>query len=70
MFYFKKLIEPNFSHCAFSFRITVLFFALSGLDVMNALDITDKVKEDIVNWLYAQQILPSNDGMDGFEILF
>ena len=47
----------------------MLFFALSGLDIMNALDITDKVKEDIVNWLYAQQILPSNDGMDDFEIL-
>ena len=41
----------------------MLFFALSGLDIMDALEIPDNVREDIINWLYAQQILPCDDGM-------
>ena len=42
----------------------MLFFALSGLDIMNALEISDKLREDIINWVYAQQILPSGNGID------
>jgi len=64
--FMKRMIDILPSQYGFfdTSRITVLFFALSGLDIMNALDITDTVKEDIVNWLYAQQILPSNDDGD------
>ena len=41
--------------------MTVLFFGLSGLDLLSALDtISDDYKKDIIEWIYAQQILPSN----------
>ncbi len=43
--------------------MTVLFFALSGLDVMNALDTIEDQKNDIIKWIYAQQVVPSNKSM-------
>lgn len=45
--------------------MTLVFFALSGLDLLGALDenISDKRKEEIIDWIYAQQILPE-DGRD------
>ena len=42
--------------------MTVLFFSLSGLDIMDALELNDETKENILNWIYAQQILPDEDG--------
>jgi geranylgeranyl transferase type-1 subunit beta len=43
---------------------TVLYFALSGLDVLNALDqITDQKRQSIIDWVYAQQVLPSADSI-------
>ncbi len=46
--------------------MTLVFFALSGLDVLNSLDATLplKEKEDIINWIYAQQILPDGEDED------
>ena len=51
-------------HSVYSFRMTVLFFALSGLDLMDALNLSDENKKDIINWIYAQQILPNDDGIE------
>ena len=48
-------------------RMTIAFFGLSGLDVLGRLDsiVSAKRKQEMVNWVYAQQILPSQDsGMD------
>lgn len=43
--------------------MTLAFFGLSGLDVLGALDtIPPKRKEEIINWIYAQQIFPGEDG--------
>jgi len=42
----------------FYFRVTVAFFALSGLDVLNSLQLIEKDKTDIIEWLYSNQKLP------------
>ncbi|XP_013385112.1 geranylgeranyl transferase type-1 subunit beta [Lingula anatina] len=39
-------------------RMTVAFFALSGLDILNALHIIEKDKNDIIEWIYSLQVLP------------
>lgn len=46
-----------------SSRMTVLFFALSGLDVLNSIDTILNERNEIISWIYAQQIL-SSDGED------
>lgn len=45
-------------------RMTLLFFAISGLDMLNALDKVEKDKEKIIDWIYSLQILPSEDSDD------
>ena len=49
-------------HQMFSFRVTVAFFALSGLDVLGALGVIDSSKENVINWIYSNQVLPNADG--------
>ncbi|XP_049791198.1 geranylgeranyl transferase type-1 subunit beta [Schistocerca nitens] len=40
-------------------RLTILFFALSGLDVLNALDeLSEEKKKHIINWIYSLQVVP------------
>ena len=41
-------------------RMTILFFALSGLDLLNALDKIQNETTNIINWIYSLQILPEN----------
>ncbi|KAL4227825.1 Geranylgeranyl transferase type-1 subunit beta [Mactra antiquata] len=43
-------------------RMTIAFFALSGLDILNALDVIEKDREGIIEWIYTLQVLPKNDG--------
>lgn len=40
--------------------MTLLFFAISGLDLLGALDssVSEEEKSSIVEWIYAQQVLP------------
>lgn len=40
-------------------RLTIAFFALSGLDMLDSLDVVNK--EDIVEWIYSLQVLPTED---------
>lgn len=48
-------------------RVTVLFFAVCGLDVLDAIDAISGIKDDIISWLYAQQVLPtSSQGQPGY----
>jgi len=47
----------------FVHRMTIAFFAISGLDMLNALDAIDSEKANIVEWIYALQILPDVHGM-------
>ena len=41
-----------------SFSLTISFFALSGLDVLNALDSVEPERNDIIDWIYSLQVLP------------
>lgn len=51
--YFKPI---SFSCC----RITITYFAISGLDVLNALDtIPEEKKQNIIEWIYSLQITDS-----------
>ncbi|XP_054286396.1 geranylgeranyl transferase type-1 subunit beta [Macrosteles quadrilineatus] len=44
-------------------RLTIAFFAISGLDILNGLSsISDTRKKEICNWIYGLQVLPSSDG--------
>lgn len=38
-------------------RLTIVFFALSGLDVLDALDVVDK--NVMIEWIYSLQVLPT-----------
>ncbi|XP_056148047.1 geranylgeranyl transferase type-1 subunit beta [Lampris incognitus] len=40
-------------------RLTIVFFALSGLDVLDALDVIDK--NNMIEWIYSLQVLPTED---------
>jgi len=47
----------------YQFRLTIAFFALSGLDVLNSLDsLSDKNKQEIIDWIYSLQVLPNAEG--------
>ena len=38
--------------------MTLLFFALSGLDVLGCAEAIEDYRKDAIEWIYAQQILP------------
>ncbi|RXN28610.1 geranylgeranyl transferase type-1 subunit beta [Labeo rohita] len=40
-------------------RLTIVFFSLSGLDVLDALDVVDK--PSLIEWIYSLQVLPTED---------
>ncbi|XP_009468583.1 PREDICTED: geranylgeranyl transferase type-1 subunit beta-like, partial [Nipponia nippon] len=40
-------------------RLTIAFFALSGLDMLDSLDVVNK--NDIIEWIYSLQVLPTED---------
>lgn len=46
-------------------RMTLVYFCLSALDLLGALDAVDA--HQIVEWVYAQQISPSSDGADASD---
>ncbi|XP_072022825.1 geranylgeranyl transferase type-1 subunit beta-like, partial [Amphiura filiformis] len=45
-------------------RLTISFFALSGLDVLNALDSVEKERNEIIDWIYSLQVLPDLEKTD------
>ncbi len=46
--------------------MTLLFFALGALDLLDAIDATfsDSKRREIIEWVYSQQLLPV-EGSDG-----
>ena len=42
---------------SFKSRLTIAFFALSGLDVLNALDEIADDRENYIDWIYSLQVL-------------
>lgn len=43
------------------YRMTVLYFALSGLDLLEGLELEETERRQIINWIYSLQILPTED---------
>ncbi|XP_052865703.1 geranylgeranyl transferase type-1 subunit beta [Anopheles cruzii] len=59
--YFKRFLHilPERLASHDSTRVTIAFFAVSGLDVLNSLDLlTDSFQQDIINWIYKLQVVP------------
>ncbi|ORX52707.1 putative geranylgeranyl transferase beta subunit, partial [Hesseltinella vesiculosa] len=45
--------------------MTLAFFCIGGLSLLNALDdLSDQNKANWIDWIYAQQIVPSEDGQN------
>ena len=42
--------------------MTAAFFAISGLDMLNCIDVLDKDRDKIISWIYSLQVLPNADG--------
>eukprot|EP00088_Acartia_fossae_P039558 TRINITY_DN41184_c0_g1_i2.p1 TRINITY_DN41184_c0_g1~~TRINITY_DN41184_c0_g1_i2.p1 ORF type:complete len:371 (+),score=48.66 TRINITY_DN41184_c0_g1_i2:39-1151(+) len=42
-------------------RMTIVYFAVSGLDVLNRLDMIEDMKDDIINWVYSC-LINNDDG--------
>uniref|UniRef100_H2YT30 Prenyltransferase alpha-alpha toroid domain-containing protein n=1 Tax=Ciona savignyi TaxID=51511 RepID=H2YT30_CIOSA len=52
-------------------RLTVAFFALSGLGVLDALDaIPDKDKQEIIEWIYTLQVVGNKAKSSAFNCVF
>ena len=48
-------------------RVTVLFFGLCGLDILNSIGmVPSHEREQIIEWIYAQQVLPDKSGLKVF----
>uniref|UniRef100_A0A2M4BRN7 Geranylgeranyl transferase type-1 subunit beta n=1 Tax=Anopheles marajoara TaxID=58244 RepID=A0A2M4BRN7_9DIPT len=59
--YFKRFLNilPERLASHDSTRVTIAFFAVSGLDVLNSLDLLpDSFQQDIINWIYKLQVVP------------
>lgn len=49
-------------------RVTLAYFCISGLDVLNGLDILlDEDKTKIINWIYSLQVINTEDDTSGFQ---
>jgi prenyltransferase beta subunit len=69
---FLNLLPPRLS-CHDSTRATIAFFAVSGIDVLDSLDLlSDEAKQNIINWIYNLQVIPSEGGVPcgGFQVCF
>lgn len=69
--YFKRVLAvlPSSAASLDTSRMTLLFFALSGLDVLQALDsISAEEQKQMVEWIYAQQVLPDKSNPDGMHL--
>ncbi|XP_050434574.1 geranylgeranyl transferase type-1 subunit beta [Adelges cooleyi] len=60
--YFRRSLEllPTESAVFDCSRLTILYFVLVGLDILDGLDLlTDEYKKDIIEWVYRLQLVPS-----------
>jgi len=62
--YFRRSLDvlPSESAMFDYSRLTILYFALIGLDILGGLDsLADGYKQDIVEWVYRLQLVPSEN---------
>jgi geranylgeranyl transferase type-1 subunit beta len=50
-------------------RLTLLYFVVSGLDILDQLDVL-KNKESIIDWIYSLQVLPDKNEPGAWVYLF
>jgi prenyltransferase beta subunit len=70
--YFQRFLSllPARLVCYDSTRLTIAFFAISGLDILNALDVLDdKKKEHIINWIYRLQVVPDGSRKENWYMV-
>ena len=60
LFGVEMALHYSLSHkilCFLIFRMTVLFFSLSGIDILGALDeVPTSDKQEIIEWIYSLQL--------------
>ncbi|EGC40398.1 hypothetical protein DICPUDRAFT_146772 [Dictyostelium purpureum] len=42
-------------------HLSLIYFVVAGLDLLDKVDVLDAQKQEIINYVYSRQILPSND---------
>ena len=42
--------------------MTIAFFAISGIDLLDSLAVLDKERQAIIEWIYSLQVLPDSTG--------
>ncbi|XP_012946765.1 geranylgeranyl transferase type-1 subunit beta isoform X2 [Aplysia californica] len=62
--YFKRVLSVLPSHHLDSHRVSVAFFAISGLDVLEAMKELSDSRENIVKWIYSLQIQPNDTNLE------
>ncbi|KAK7116030.1 geranylgeranyl transferase type-1 subunit beta-like [Littorina saxatilis] len=62
--YFKRMLQiiPGQFASLDTHRMTIAYFALSGLDLLGALHEVEKEKQAIIEWIYSLQVVPNSSG--------
>ncbi|KAK7481336.1 hypothetical protein BaRGS_00027416 [Batillaria attramentaria] len=62
--YFKRILHviPGQYSSLDTHRMTLAFFALSGLDLLGALDEIEQDRDAIIEWIYSLQVVPNSQG--------
>ncbi|XP_076443833.1 geranylgeranyl transferase type-1 subunit beta-like [Babylonia areolata] len=70
--YFQRMLRVIPGHYASldTHRMTIAFFALSGLDLLGALHEIEDDKLDIIEWIYSLQVLPNSSGTNSSQCGF
>jgi geranylgeranyl transferase type-1 subunit beta len=70
--YFSHFLNllPHRLSCHDSTRATIAFFAVSGIDVLDSLDIiSEESRQHIINWIYSLQVVPKGQAKcAGFQV--
>ncbi|CAL1526968.1 unnamed protein product [Lymnaea stagnalis] len=60
--FFKRVLQVLPSQQLDTHRVSVAFFAISGLDVLESLKDIDEKRDNIIKWIYSLQIQPDLNG--------
>lgn len=50
-------------------RVSVAFFAVSGLDVLESLQEIEGSRDHIINWIYSLQVQPNDTGQRRINVM-
>ncbi|CAG5135083.1 unnamed protein product [Candidula unifasciata] len=60
--FFKRVLQVLPSQQLDTHRVSVAFFAVSGLDILESLQEIEVNKNNIINWIYSLQVQPQDNG--------